>query len=54
MLLTVSRHVVSLTCLIFLRPFKRGIAPVNKPFDCFLPNAFGVSYFKLERGGTVL
>ncbi len=38
----------------FLGPVQLGVAPVNKSFDCFLPNASGVSYFKLECGRTVL
>jgi hypothetical protein len=38
----------------FLGPIQFGVAPVNKPFDCFLLNASGVSYFKLECGRTVL
>lgn len=38
----------------FLGPSQLGVAPVNKLFDCFLPNASGVSYCKLECGRTVL
>ena len=38
----------------FLGPTQFGVAPVNKAFNCFLPNASGVSYCKLECGRTVL